>query len=205
MSNTPANEDDPTEMVTQSKNVYAAVKSTPFIVNARCIAAECHVMEKEKIIFHRFDCPVPAEKLAEKKRNASHQCEFFYKLLTKTGQYSEICMTCGSQSTMSYFLQAEIFRSKMEKASKPKEVGEASKPEKVGEASEMEKASKPKEVGEASKPKKVGEASKMEKASKMGKVVKSKKPEKAIKKAAEVDDFHKKLFKDYPLFLPFTV
>ena len=186
MSNTPANADDPTKMVAQSKNVYAdqnccITLGSQLIVNARCIAAGCHVMEKEKIVFHCLKCPVPAGKLAEKKINATHKCEFFHKFLTETGLYREKCMTCGSQSAMSYFLQAQIFRSKMEKASKPKEVGEVSKPEKVGEASKMEKASK------------------------MGKVVKSKKPEKAIKKAAEVDDFHRKLFKDYPLFLPFTV
>ena len=90
MSSTPANTDDLTKMVTQSKTVYAAVKSTPFIV----------------------------------------------------------------------------------KASKEEKVVKSKKPEKVGKASKMEK------------------------------VVKSKKPEKAIKKAAEINDFHKKLFKDFPLFLP---
>ena len=90
MSSTPANTDDLTKMVTQSKTVYAAVKSTPFIV----------------------------------------------------------------------------------KASKEEKVVKSKKPEKVGKASKMEK------------------------------VVKSKKPKKAIKKTVEINDFHKKLFKEFPIFLP---
>ena len=40
------------------------------------------------------------------------------------------------------------------------------------------------------------------KASKEGKIAKSKKPKKASKKTVEVNDFHRMLFKDFPLFLP---
>ena len=40
------------------------------------------------------------------------------------------------------------------------------------------------------------------KASKEGKITKSKKPKKAAKKTVEVNDFYRKLFKDFPLFLP---
>ena len=40
------------------------------------------------------------------------------------------------------------------------------------------------------------------KASKEEKVIKSKSSKKATKKAVEINDFHKILFKDFPLFLP---
>jgi hypothetical protein len=40
------------------------------------------------------------------------------------------------------------------------------------------------------------------KATKEGKIAKSKKPKKAAKKTVEVNDFYRKLFKDFPLFLP---
>ena len=68
----------------------------------------------------------------------------------------------------------------------------------------VKKASKEENVVKSKNPKKaaVKSAPFIGKASRKKNVVKSKKPKKATKKAVEIDDFHKMLFKDFPLTLP---
>ena len=107
----------------------------------------------------------------------SHWCEF-----TKTWPYPEICITCGEEAPVLY---------DSDKSS-------------VGDSDEtrpdnpfIEKASKKEKIYAA-----VRSTPFIVKASKEGKIAKSKKPNKASKKAVEVNDFHRMLFKDFPLFLP---
>ena len=119
----------------------------------------------------------------------SHWCEF-----TKTWPYPEICITCGEEAPV-------LYDSDTSSSGNDPFIGKASKEEKVYAAVRstpfIGKDSKKKEekVYAAATPFIV-------KASKEEKVVKSKSPKKATKKAVEINDFHKMLFKDFPLFLP---
>ena len=107
----------------------------------------------------------------------SHWCEF-----TKTWPYPEICITCGEEAPVLYDSDT----------SSSGNVDETKTNDPV-----IEKASKDKQVYAA-----VRSTPFIGKASKKVKVVTSRKPKKATKKAVEINDFHKMLFKDYPLFLP---
>ena len=107
----------------------------------------------------------------------SHWCEF-----TKTWPYPEICITCGEEAPELYDSDTYSSEDADETRTDDPVIADTSKSEKVYAAVR----SKPFVV----------------KAAKKRKVVQSKKPKKATKKAVEIDEFYKKLFKDYPLFLP---
>ena len=94
---------------------------------------------------------------------------------TKTWPYPEICITCGEEAPV-------LYDSDTSSSGDDPFIGKASKEEKVYAAVKSTPF--------------IGKASKEEK------VVKSKNPKKATKKAVEINDFHKILFKDFPLFLP---
>ena len=117
----------------------------------------------------------PTEMVVQSK--TSHWCEF-----TKTWPYPEICITCGEEAPVLYDSDT----------SSSGNVDETKTNDPV-----IEKASKDKQVYAA-----VRSTPFIGKASKKVKVVTSRKPKKATKKAVEINDFHKMLFKDYPLFLP---
>ena len=145
MSDIPANTDDPTEIVTQSKT--------------------------------------------------THWCEF-----TKTYPVPEICITCGEEAPVLYDSDTCSSGDAEEPTTDDPVIEKVSKDEKIYAAVRstpfIGKVSKKVKVVKSKKPEKVGKASKEEK------VVKSKKPKKATKKDVEINDFHKMLFKDFPLFLP---
>ena len=107
----------------------------------------------------------------------SHWCEF-----TKTWPYPEICITCGEEAPELYDSDTCSSGDADETRTDDLVIADTSKSEKVYAAVR----SKPFVVI----------------AVKKRKVVPSKKPKKAIKMAMEMDEFYKKLFKDYPLFLP---
>ena len=107
----------------------------------------------------------------------SHWCEF-----TKTWPYPEICITCGGEAPELYDSDTCSSGDANETRTDDPVIADTAKSEKVYAAVR----SKPFVV----------------KAAKKRKVVRSKKPKKATKKAVEIDEFYKKLFKDYPLFLP---
>ena len=107
----------------------------------------------------------------------SHWCEF-----TKTWPYPEICITCGGEAPELYDSDTCSSGDANETRTDNPVITDTAKSEKVYAAVR----SKPFVV----------------KAAKKRKVVPSKKPKKAIKMAMEMDEFYKKLFKDYPLFLP---
>ena len=95
---------------------------------------------------------------------------------TKTWPYPEICITCGEEAPV-------LYDSDTCSSGDDPFIGKASKEEKVVYAA-------------------VKSTPFIVKASKKKKVVKSKSSKKATKKAVEINDFHKILFKDFPLFLP---
>ena len=107
----------------------------------------------------------------------SHWCEF-----TKTWPYPEICITCGGEAPELYDSDTCSSGDANETRTDNPVITDTAKSEKVYAAVR----SKPFVV----------------KAAKKRKVVPSKKPKKAIKMAMEMDEFYKKLFEDYPLFLP---
>jgi hypothetical protein len=130
------------------------------------------------------DAPANTDGLATvvTQSKTSHWCEF-----TKTWPYPEICITCGGEAPVLYDSDT-IFDTSSS-----------------GDADETRTDDPLK--GKASKEKKVVYAAVKStpfivKASKKKKVVKSKSSKKATKKAVEINDFHKILFKDFPLFLP---
>ena len=130
------------------------------------------------------DAPANTDGLATvvTQSKTSHWCEF-----TKTWPYPEICITCGGEAPVLYDSDT-IFDTSSS-----------------GDADETRTDDPLK--GKASKEKKVVYAAVKStpfivKASKKEKVVKSKSSKKATKKAVEINDFHKILFKDFPLFLP---
>ena len=135
----------------------------------------------------------------------SHWCEF-----TKTWPYPEICITCGEEAPVLYdsdtiFSDTSSSEDADETRTDDPFIEKASKEEKVYAAVRstpfIGKASKEENVVKSKKPKKAAVKSTpfIGKASKEERVVKSKKPKKATKKAVEVDDFHKMLFKVFPL------
>ena len=145
---------------------------------------------------------------ANTQSKTSHWCEF-----TKTWPYPEICITCGEEAPVLYdsdtiFSDTSSSEDADETRTDDPFIEKASKEEKVYAAVRstpfIGKASKEENVVKSKKPKKAAVKSTpfIGKASKEERVVKSKKPKKATKKAVEVDDFHKMLFKDFPLFLP---
>ena len=107
----------------------------------------------------------------------SHWCEF-----TKTWPYPEICITCGGEAPELYDSDTCSSGDANETRTDDPVIADTSKNEKVYAA--------------------VRSTPFVVKAAKKRKVVRSKKPKKATKKAVEIDEFYKKLFKDYPLFLP---
>ena len=131
----------------------------------------------------------------------SHWCEF-----TKTWPYPEICKTCGEEAPVLYdsdTIFSDTSSSGDETRTDDPFIGKASK-EKVKSVPFIGKASKEENVVKSKNPKKAAVKSTpfIGKASRKKNVVKSKKPKKATKKAVEIDDFHKMLFKDFPLTLP---
>ena len=133
--------------------------------------------------------------MSDTPANTSHWCEF-----SDTWPGPEICKTCGGEAPVLYDSDTCSSGDADETRNNDPFIGKASKDENVYAAVKstpfIGKASKEEKVVKSKKPKKVGKASKMEK------VVKSKKPKKAIKKAVEINDFHKMLFKEFPLTLP---
>ena len=125
------------------------------------------------------DAPATTDGLATvvTQSKTSHWCEF-----TKTWPYPEICITCGGEAPVLYDSDTCSSGEADETRTDDPFIGKVSKDENVYAAVKSTPF--------------IGKASKKEK------VVKSKKPKKATKKAAEINDFHKMLFKDFPLFLP---
>ena len=117
----------------------------------------------------------PTKMVGQSKK--SHWCEF-----TKTWPYPEICITCGGEAPELYDSDTSSSGDTNETTTDNPVITDTAKSEKVYAAVR----SKPFVV----------------KAVKKRKVVPSKKPKTAIKMAMEMDEFYKKLFKDYPLFLP---
>ena len=135
----------------------------------------------------------PTEIVTQSK--TSHWCEF-----TKTWPDPEICITCGEEAPVLYDSDTCSSGDADETRTDDPVIEKVSKDEKIYAAVRstpfIGKVSKKVKVVKSKKPEKVGEASKKKK------VVKSKKPKKATKKDVEINDFHKMLFKDFPLFLP---
>ena len=125
------------------------------------------------------DAPATTDGLATvvTQSKTSHWCEF-----TKTWPYPEICITCGEEAPVLYDSDTSSSGDADETRTNDPLIGKASKEEKVYAA--------------------VKSTPFIVKASKKKKVVKSKSSKKATKKAVEINDFHKILFKDFPLFLP---
>ena len=117
----------------------------------------------------------PTKMVAESK--TSHWCEF-----TKTWPYPQICIKCGEEAPELYDSDTCSSGDADETRTDDPVIADTSKSEKVYAA--------------------VRSTPFVVKAAKKRKVVRSKKPKKATKKAVEIDEFYKKLFKDYPLFLP---
>ena len=115
--------------------------------------------------------------MSDAPASTSHWCEF-----TKTWPYKEVCITCGEEAPELYDSDTCSSGDADETRTDDPVIADTSKSEKVYAAVR----SKPFVV----------------KAAKKRKVVPSKKPKKAIKKDMEMDEFYKKLFEDYPLFLP---
>ena len=113
--------------------------------------------------------------MSDTTENTTHWCEF-----TKTWPDPEICITCGEEAPVLY-------------DSDTSSSGDADKAK--SDDPVVEKASKEEKVYAAvrSTPFMV---------SKKVKVGKSKKPKKGPKKTVKINGFYKKLFEDYPLFLP---
>ena len=107
----------------------------------------------------------------------SHWCEF-----TKTWPYPEICIKCGEEAPVLYDSDTGSSGDTDETRTDDPFIEKTAKNVKVYAA--------------------VRSTPFIVKASKEGKIAKSKKPNKATKKAVEINDFHKMLFKDFPLFLP---
>ena len=107
----------------------------------------------------------------------SHWCEF-----TKTWPYPEICITCGEEAPVLYDSDTCSSGDTDETRTEDPVIADTSKSEKVYAA--------------------VRSTPFVVKAAKKKKVVRSKKPKKATKKAVEINEFYRKLFKDFPLFLP---
>jgi hypothetical protein len=126
------------------------------------------------------DTPANTDGLATMvtQSKTSHWCEF-----TKTWPYPEICITCGEEAPVLYDSDTSSSGDADETRTDDPFIGKASKEEKVVYAA-------------------VKSTPFIVKASKEEKVVKSKSSKKATKKAVEINDFHKILFKDFPLFLP---
>ena len=109
MSNTPANTDDLTKMVTQSKTVYAAVKSTPFIVKASKEEKVVKPKKPKKIAKVSKERKVVKSKKPKKTTKKAVEIDDFYGMLFKTfplslpasppfsdGQIDEFqCQHCG--------------------------------------------------------------------------------------------------------------
>ena len=156
------------------------------------------------------------------KPKTSHWCEF-----TKTWPYPEICITCGGVAPELYDSDTGSSGDENEtrsddpviadtakgdeKETRPDDpvIADTAKSEKVYAAVRSKpfvvKAAKKRKVVPSKKPKvyaAVRSKPFVVKASKKRKVGPSKKPKKAIKKDMEMDEFYKKLFEDYPLFLP---
>ena len=141
----------------------------------------------------------------------SHWCEF-----TKTWPYPEICITCGDEAPELYDSDTSSSDNVDETTTTDPVINEPSKVKQVyaavrstpfiEEASMDETKTTDPVIEEPSKDKQVYAAVRstpfIGEASKKVKVVKSKKPKKVTKKAGEINDFYKKLFRDYPLFLP---
>ena len=125
------------------------------------------------------DAPANTNELTKMvtQSKTSHWCEF-----TKTWPCPEICITCGEEAPVLYDSDTCSSGDADETRNNDPFIGKASKDENVYAA--------------------VKSTPFIEKASKEEKVVKSKKPKKTTKKAVEINDFHKMLFKDFPLFLP---
>ena len=115
--------------------------------------------------------------MSDAPASTSHWCEF-----TKTWPYKEVCITCGEEAPELYDSDTCSSGDADETTTNDPVIADTSKIEKVYAA--------------------IRSTPFIEKASKKEKVVRSKKPKKATKKAVEIDEFYKKLFKDYPLFLP---
>ena len=138
------------------------------------------------------------------KSKTSHWCEF-----TKTWPYPEICIKCGGVAPELYDSDTSSLGDANETRPDDPVLTDAAKIEMVYAAVRSKpfvvKAAKKRKIVPSKKPKvyaAVRSKPFVVKAAKKRKVVPSKKPKKAIKKAMEMDEFYKKLFKDYPLFLP---
>ena len=107
----------------------------------------------------------------------SHWCEF-----TKTWPYPEICITCGEEAPVLYDSDTCSSGDTVETRTEDPVIADTSKSEKVYAA--------------------VRSTPFVVKASKKKKVVRPEKPKKATKKTVTINDFHRMLFKDFPLFLP---
>ena len=134
----------------------------------------------------------------------SQWCEF-----TKTWPYPEICITCGGEAPELYNSNTCTSGDANETRTDNPVITDTAKSEKIYAAVRSKpfvvKAVKKRKVVPPKKPKvytAVRSKPFVVKAAKKRKVVPSKKPIKAIKMAMEMDEFYKKLFKDYPLFLP---
>ena len=155
----------------------------------------------------------------------SHWCEF-----TKTWPYPEICITCGGVAPELYDSDTSSDGDTNETTTDNPVITDTAKNEKVYAAvrskpfpvitdtAKSEKVyaavrSEPfviktvkKRKGVPPKKPKVSTAGRSKpfvvKAANKRKVVPSKKPKKATMTDAEMEEFYKKLFKDYPLFLP---
>ena len=130
--------------------------------------------------------------MSDAPASTSHWCEF-----TKTWPYKEVCITCGEEAPELYDSDTCSSGDEDETTTNDPVIADTSKIKKVYAAIRstpfIEKASKKEKVVRSKKPKKV---------TKKVKVVRSKKPKKATKKAVKINKFYKKLFEDYPLFLP---
>ena len=131
------------------------------------------------------------------KPKTSHWCEF-----TKTWPYPEICITCGGEAPELYDSDTCSSGDANETRTDNPVITDTAKSEKIDAAVRSKpfcRKSRQKEEGCSTQE---AEGLHSVKAAKKRKVVPSKKPKKAIKMAMEMDEFYKKLFKDYPLFLP---
>ena len=115
--------------------------------------------------------------MSDAPASTSHWCEF-----TKTWPYKEVCITCGEEAPELYDSDTCSSGDADETTTNDPVIADTSKIKKVYAA--------------------IRSTPFIEKASKKEKVVRSKKPKKATKKAVKINKFYKKLFEDYPLFLP---
>ena len=133
--------------------------------------------------------------MSDTSENTTHWCEF-----TKTWPYPEICITCGGVAPELYDSDTCSSGDENETRSDDPVIADTAKGD--------EKEIRPDDpvITNIAKSEKVYAAVRSKpfvvEAAKKRKVVPSKNPKKAIKMAMEMDEFYKKLFKDYPLFLP---